>query len=220
MTTDPDIRVLFPRAEGPLEPTVVKATRNHLIRTYGLDEDQARLCLPDSVIHWGKISFLNGGDKIRGAELVQHSEHNMTRDASFIKVFPASSAPNNGPDASKFSHSIDKNARFRNLPVVEERRVAYGQLLRILEFKIKLPRGHQPRRHHLILAVIRPVRQSARSNKLGFWYYQEGQFEPVEVIDVDDVSCLVARVPAPKSGPRLWALCERQDAMGVSEDLE
>jgi hypothetical protein len=91
---DPDIRVLHPRAEGPLNHIFVTAVRNHLIRAYQLTEVEARNCLPESIVHWGKISFLKGGDKIRASELVQHSEHNMTRDASFIKVqFPSSDSP-------------------------------------------------------------------------------------------------------------------------------
>jgi hypothetical protein len=58
------------------------------------------------------------------------------------------------------------------------------------------------------------------SDKLGFWYYQDGKFLPIEVIDVDDISCLVARIPGHKPGPQLWALCEREDAMAVSADSD
>ncbi|KAF7325517.1 hypothetical protein MKEN_00400800 [Mycena kentingensis (nom. inval.)] len=200
----PGIRVLYPRAEGPLERGALKAARNHLVRTYQLTEAEARDCVPENVVHWGKISFLNGGDKMRASELVQHSEHNLTRDASFIK----------------YSHSVDKNQRFRNRPVDEERQVSYGQLLRIIEFKVRFPRDIRPRDRSLLLALVRPVRCAAKSDRLGFWYYQDGQFLPMEVIDVDDISCLVARIPGHKPGPQLWALCERQDAMAASDDVE
>ncbi|KAJ7206023.1 hypothetical protein GGX14DRAFT_310137, partial [Mycena pura] len=127
---------------------------------------------------WGKISFLNGGDKIRAAELVEHSEHNMTRDASFIKA----------------RNSFDKNQRFRNRPVEEEWQVAYGQLLRIIEFETRFPRDFCQRDRSLLLAVVKPVRCAAKSERLGYWYYQDGKFLPTEVIDVDDISCLVARI--------------------------
>jgi hypothetical protein len=49
-------------------------------------------------------------------------------------------------------------------------------------------------------------------------YYQEGRFAPIEVVDIDEISCLVARIPDHEPGPRRWALCERQDAMDVAED--
>ncbi|KAJ7212075.1 hypothetical protein GGX14DRAFT_361968 [Mycena pura] len=128
----------------------------------------------------------------------------MTRDASFIK----------------YSHSVDKNARFRNQPVEEERRIAYGQLMRIIKFEVKFPCGFKPCLRSLLLAVVRPVRWKAKSDELGFWYYQDGHFLPVEVIDVDNISCLVARIPAHEPGPQLWAICERHDAMGMSDDVE
>ncbi|KAJ7195544.1 hypothetical protein GGX14DRAFT_575614 [Mycena pura] len=82
---DPDIRVLHPRAEGPMTQATSKAAKEHLMRTYQLSADEALNCLPSSIIHWGKISFLNGGDKICGAELVS-SNGNITHDASFIKA--------------------------------------------------------------------------------------------------------------------------------------
>ncbi|KAJ7331078.1 hypothetical protein DFH08DRAFT_1084116 [Mycena albidolilacea] len=70
---------------------------------------------------------------------------------------------------------------------------------------------------NLLLAVVGPVKLH-RKNHLGTPYYQDGKFSPLEVIDVDDLSCLVPRIPDQTPGPRLWALCERQDAMGGSED--
>ncbi|KAK6992594.1 hypothetical protein R3P38DRAFT_3082366 [Favolaschia claudopus] len=156
--------------------------------------------------HWDKISFLDDGDKIRGAELVAHSEKNMTRDASYIK----------------YSHQVDKNARRRRMPVVLERRVAYGQLLRTIEFFADLPtivndNGQVTQKPTtLLLAVVRPVKLQAQSKILGTPYYREGDVSPIEVIDVDDISCLVSRIPDHQPGPRKWALWERHDAMGVS----
>jgi hypothetical protein len=84
--SDPDIFVLHPRAFGPLTVQVQKAIKNYLLRTFEVTEVDVGGCIPDDVTHWGKISFMDGGDKIRAVDLVAHSEHNMTRDASFIKV--------------------------------------------------------------------------------------------------------------------------------------
>ncbi|KAJ7268894.1 hypothetical protein C8J57DRAFT_988152, partial [Mycena rebaudengoi] len=116
-----------------------------------------------------------------------------------------------------YSHDVDKNRNRPRAPVILERRVGYGQLLQIINFFADLPlteEDGQPRAQArtVLLAIIHPVKL-AKKNHLDTPYYQDGQFSPLEVIDVDDISCLVARIPDPGSGPRMWALCERQDAM-------
>nr|GAT42540.1 predicted protein [Mycena chlorophos] len=199
------ISVLHPHLVGGIKPAVRKAIEKYLLISFEINEEQARRVIPDELSHWGKISFLDGGDKIRGADLNKYSEKNATRDVSFIK----------------YSHDVDKNAHHPRRPVVLERRIAYGQLLEILEFHADLPiitdeDGHITQHPaDLLLAVIRPVKLTQK-NKLGTPYYQDGQFSPVEVVDVDDLSCLVARIPDHGSGPKKWALCERFDAMGAS----
>ncbi|KAJ7131013.1 hypothetical protein C8R44DRAFT_613173 [Mycena epipterygia] len=206
----PDICVLRPHTRGPLAAPVLKAVKNYLLRTFEVSEDNVSGCVPDEVSHWGKISFTNGGDKIRAADIFADSEKNMTRDASFIK----------------YSHTVDVNRNYRHKPVLLQREVAYGQLLRILEFVADLPsapddQGHLVDQARTVwLAVVHPVKILAKSKRLGIPYYLDNNFAPLEVIDVDDISCLVARIPDHEPGPRRWALCERQDAMGVTEELE
>ena len=97
---------------------------------------------------------------------------------------------------------------------VFERRIAYGQLLRIIEFSASLP-DTGPR--HLLLAVIRPVHLSYYTSNPDTPYYQDAKFKPLEVVDVDDISCLVAHVPDHTQGPHWWALCERPDTMGAGD---
>ncbi|KAJ6579712.1 hypothetical protein DFH09DRAFT_913161 [Mycena vulgaris] len=204
----PGICVLRPHARGPLAPPVLKAIKNHLLRTFEVSSDEVSGCIPDEVSHWGKISFIDGGDKIRAAELVLHSEQNMTRDASFIK----------------YSRAVDLNRNHHHMPVLLQRQPAYGQLLRIIEFVAGLPsvrddKGQLVQQSRTVwLAIVRPVKILAKSKRLGIPYYQDNNFAPIEVIDVDDISCLVARIPDHEPGPRRWALCERQDAMGAAEE--
>ncbi|KAJ7367130.1 hypothetical protein DFH08DRAFT_680309, partial [Mycena albidolilacea] len=50
--------------------------------------------------------------------------------------------------------------------------------------------------------------------------YQDGKFKPLEVIDVDNISCLVAQIPDHQLGLRHWALWERPDAMGAGDSNE
>ncbi|KAJ7606210.1 hypothetical protein FB45DRAFT_1139881 [Roridomyces roridus] len=194
----PDIAVLQPHICAPLSAPVLKAVKNYLLQTFEVSEDE-----------WGKISFLDGGDKIRGADLVESSEKNMTREASFIK---------------KYSHEVDVNRNFRHKPVLLQREIVYGQLLRVIEFHADIPsapddNGRLVQQARTVwLAVIRPVKLLGKSKRLGIPFYKDNA--PIEVVDVDDLSCLVARIPDHEPGPPRWALCERQDAMGAGEENE
>ncbi|KAF8125395.1 hypothetical protein K438DRAFT_1567371 [Mycena galopus ATCC 62051] len=196
--SDPDISVLKPHVVGTISPQVRTAVKKFALRSFDVSADEAAAFLPEKVSQWGKITFSGGGDTIRAADIVQQSERNMTRDASFLK----------------YSHDVDKNQNHRRMPVELQRKTAYGQLLRIIDLPANLPPA-APR--HLLLAVIRPVHVSYYTSNLGTAYYQEGKFKPLEVIDVDDISCLVARVPDHQAGPRRWALRERSDTMGAGE---
>ncbi|KAF7291397.1 hypothetical protein MIND_01284300 [Mycena indigotica] len=81
------IRVLRPRATGPLSNRLTTAVSEHIQNRYRVSPAVALQSLPDDFTHWGRISFLaSGGDKMRGADLVHHSEGYMTRDASFVKA--------------------------------------------------------------------------------------------------------------------------------------
>jgi hypothetical protein len=64
--------------------------------------------------------------------------------------------------------------------------------------KIQFAFGHAA----VWLAIVRPVKILAKRKRLG----------------IDDISCLVARIHDHEPGPRRWAPCERQDAMGVTEE--
>ncbi|KAJ6451054.1 hypothetical protein C8R45DRAFT_766091, partial [Mycena sanguinolenta] len=186
----PDISVLKPHLVGPVVPQVRKAVKNFILRSFDVSADEAARFVPEQVSQWGKIVFLNGGDTIRAGDLVQQSEHNMTRDASFLK----------------YSHEIDKNENHSRMPIAWERQSVYGQLLRIIDFSVNIP-GSAPR--HLLLAVICPVHVFSSKSNPNTPYYQEAKFKPLEVVDVDDLSYLVARVPDHAPGPRRWELCER-----------
>jgi hypothetical protein len=63
------------------------AVKNYLVRTYDISEEDAPGYIAQELSQWGKIRCLDGGDTIRAAEIVQQSERNMSRDATFIKVF-------------------------------------------------------------------------------------------------------------------------------------
>jgi hypothetical protein len=116
------------------------------------------------------------------------------------------------------------NRNHRQQPFLLQQQAAYGQLLRINEFFADLPSSHDDhgrvveQARIVWLAIVRPVRILAKSKRLGLPYYQDNNLAPIEAIDVDDISCLVARIPDHGPGPRRWALSERQDPMGVTEE--
>lgn len=122
----------------------------------------------------------------------------------------------------QYSHDVDKNRNHRRLPVVLEHRVAYGQLLRVIEFFVDIPLLEadddrlREQARNVLLAVVRPVKLH-KKNHLDTPYYKDGQFSPIEVIDVDDISCLIARIPDSDPGARFWALSERPYAMEMTE---
>ncbi|KAJ7206889.1 hypothetical protein GGX14DRAFT_366816 [Mycena pura] len=194
----------------PLTPQLRRQIENYILRHFDVSPDQVKACIPETVTHSGKVSFrLSGGDKIDGSELVKPSEHNKTRDATFIK----------------YSRQVDANARYRNRPVVWKSQVEYGQLLRLIDFNARLPTIQDGNRiiqrpRSLLLAVVRRVHHKQQYPTLPLPYYDDGKFGPIDIIDVDEISCLVARVPDHGPGPRRFALCERSDTMGVADDDE
>ncbi|KAL0063865.1 hypothetical protein AAF712_009218 [Marasmius tenuissimus] len=201
----PDIRALKPRKVSSLDRRLKTAVRDHLTLSYGFDSNsQAAFAIPKHATHWTRIRYLNGGDTVNAAEMYCRSERNRARDATFVK----------------FSIEVDKNRNFRNLPVELRRCVAYGQLLHVLEVEIDFSSISDDGKKWLLLAVIRPCRLESK-NRLDMPYYYDDHFKPVVVVDADDVSCLVARIPDRRPNKRLrWALYERPYAMGLGSERE
>ncbi|KAJ7612748.1 hypothetical protein FB45DRAFT_673250, partial [Roridomyces roridus] len=148
---------------------------------------------------WGKISFrLTGGDKMDGTELVRYSRRNCSRDATFIK----------------YSRQVDRNERSRNHDVEWYSKVEYGQLLRVVQFQCPLPfiwENNQVTQDSkmLLLAVVRPVKLDKSRSTPTTPYFKDNNFGAVHIINVDEMSCLVARLPDHGEGARRWALGER-----------
>ncbi|KAL0563930.1 hypothetical protein V5O48_018126 [Marasmius crinis-equi] len=202
----PHIHALKPHVTRTVDTIICKAIKNHLLRTYDLTDYQARVLIPQQLSQWSQIRFLEGGDTINCASLYRRSEQNQSREATFIK----------------YTVEVNKNKRFRNLPVVMERCPAYSELLTVIELDLLKTSNAEcfGGRQSDLLAVIRPAKL-AQKNKLTTPYYYDGEFKPVEVINVDDISCLVARIPDrwPTSCLR-WALYERPYVMGLEPEDE
>lgn len=129
----PGICVLKPCLRSELAPAVCKAIEKYFLPTPDVEAAQAHAEIPAEVSHCGKISFLNGGDKMRSTDLVGQSEGNMTRDVMCIKVL-ISSLRLVKLNLLQFYHEIDKNYNHHRMPVDLVRTAAYRRLLYILEF--------------------------------------------------------------------------------------
>ncbi|KAL0062238.1 hypothetical protein AAF712_010868 [Marasmius tenuissimus] len=198
--SDPGIQVQKPRAFGPLNENVRKAVVRHITRACEVSESQARDSIPSQVTHWGTLSYLDGGDTIYGSNMHAKSRR-FTRDATFVK----------------YMYLFDKNERFKNRPVILERRPVYGQLHRVVEFKADF--GAQGFCNTHTVAIICPVKLNEHyTDGLGTPYCKINVFASIIAVDLDDVSCLMARVP----DCGRWALYEQPYAMGLdsSEDPE
>ncbi|KAJ7192132.1 hypothetical protein GGX14DRAFT_578439 [Mycena pura] len=72
----------------------------------------------------------------------------------------------------------------------------------------------------LLLAVVRSVKLDTSRGTAGIPYFKDGPSgtDPIHIINVDEISCLVARVPDHGAGSRRWALGERHDAVGAADN--
>ncbi|KAL0069536.1 hypothetical protein AAF712_003194 [Marasmius tenuissimus] len=196
--TDPGIQVNRPRATGAMSTSTRHAVVRHITRACEVSSEQARSLIPTEVSHWGTLQYLSGGDTIRGSEMHATSVR-FTRDSTFVK----------------YTYTFDKNESFKNKPVVLQRCTMYGQLLRIVQFEADFI--SQGSSNTYLVAVIRPVKLDKHyADGMGTAYCKINNFGPIVAIDVDDVSCLVARVP----DRGRWALYERPYAMGLDSGEE
>lgn len=90
---------------------------------------------------------------------------------------------------------VDKNARYRNRPVMMEPRTFYGQLMRILVVDVKpIPTAIPPKTTSstLVLGVIRTCVIDSDHRDLDIHYYKnQGR---MEVVEITTIQCVVGRV--------------------------
>ncbi|KAJ7208374.1 hypothetical protein GGX14DRAFT_365624 [Mycena pura] len=208
--SDPNIRLLKPHSRQSPTAQLRKSLQDYIQRTFRVGGTDIKQYVPNVISHWGKISFrLGGGDKVDGSELVRYSEKNGSRDATFIK----------------YSRQVDRNARSRHRDVEWYSKVEYGQLLRVVQFKCPLPLIWENNKvtqqsKMLLLAVVRSVKLDTSRSTARIPYFKDGPSGtgPIHIINVDEISCLVARIPDHGAGSRRWALGERHDAMGAADN--
>ncbi|KAI0369836.1 hypothetical protein BV20DRAFT_1036311 [Pilatotrama ljubarskyi] len=136
-----------------------------------------RAALPRELQQWGKVRILNGGDTIRAADITAVTEDG--RDASHVR----------------YELLVDKNARYRNRPVILEKKTFYGQLRQILVINLgPVPSASPPQSEPstLVLGVIRRCIIESDHRALDIHYYR--RHGALEIVDITTIQCLVGRV--------------------------
>ncbi|KAI0819220.1 hypothetical protein BC628DRAFT_1333506 [Trametes gibbosa] len=136
-----------------------------------------RAALPREVQQWGKLRILNDGDTIRAAELLAEAEDG--RDASFVR----------------YELLVDKNARYRQRPVILEQKTFYGQLRNILVIDLgPIPLASPPQLQSsvLMLGTIRRCVIESIHRDLDIHYYKK--LGALEIVDISTIQCVVGRV--------------------------
>ncbi|KAI0659177.1 hypothetical protein C8Q70DRAFT_916325 [Cubamyces menziesii] len=137
-----------------------------------------RAALLPMVRKWAKVRILNGGDTIRASDMDLRSLEDG-RDASFVR----------------YELLVDKNARYRNRPVVLEKKTFYGQLQQIMVISLRpIPSAVPPQNESstVVLAAIRRCVVESTHRVLNINYYK--RLGGLELVDITTVQCVVGRV--------------------------
>jgi hypothetical protein len=101
---------------------------------------------------------------------------------------------------------IDKNANYRNRPVVLEPAIFFGQLQHIFVVQLTASKTLKlAKPETLILAAIRTCSDRRLEGNGIYYYTEEGR---MEVVDMSCVQCLVGRV----SDRGRWAIIDRSES--------
>ncbi|KAI0634214.1 hypothetical protein C8Q77DRAFT_1055307 [Trametes polyzona] len=158
-----------------------------LCTRFGLPLQELRKMIPSEVQHWGKLRINNDGDTMHASSMSAGAEDG--RDATYVR----------------YELLVDRNARFRNLPVNLGPRTFYGQLKNILTFHVaSIPAGLS---EDLLLGVIQRCNIDESEPGLDVHYYE--RMGAVEVVDITTVQCVVGRI----HDRGRWAVIDRSGSL-------
>ncbi|KAI0686435.1 hypothetical protein C8T65DRAFT_567901 [Cerioporus squamosus] len=192
-----DTFVLMPRHSSlALDRTLMDKIISCLTLRFTATPNEVRAALPDTVEQWAKLRILPEGDTIRASQMGTPSED--TRDASFVR----------------YELLIDKNARYRNRPVIMEPHTFYGQLLRILVVNVKpIPTAVPPITTFstLVLGVVLTCVIENNHRILDMHYYKN--HGRTEVVEITTIQCVVGRI----KDRGHYAIIDRSGALARAE---
>jgi len=159
---------------------------------------------------WGKVRCLDGGDTMHACKMMSMGDDN--RDASYIRVSRFSFYVVPILIMCQYEQLVDKNERYRNLPVELQLCTFYGQLQHIVV--IHLAKSHClgiKTSETVFLAVVQTcLEPTVDLNGLDLHYYSK--MGRVEVVDMNCVQCVVGRVKDPDS-KNGWVVIDRSGSL-------
>ncbi|KAI8998957.1 hypothetical protein BD414DRAFT_407127 [Trametes punicea] len=182
--------LLPPRRTRTLDKGLADKILACLCTRFNTPPPHLRHCIPMTVEEWGKLRILNAGDTIRTSSMNVRGED--SRDMTFVR----------------YELLVDKNARFRNRPVVLEGRTFFGQLQHIISFPfLSRPADLSAAPDNLLLGVIQQCVIEERNEDLDIHYYSK--MGGVEVVDLTTIQCLVGRI----RDRHRWAIIDRSGSL-------
>ncbi|KAG8961311.1 hypothetical protein FRC05_006248 [Tulasnella sp. 425] len=153
---------------------------NHIATRFNARRSDVKSLIPRSAIHWGKLQWLNDGDMMHALDFIKDPSRPGRRDMTFVK----------------YTVLQDRHFHRRNrAPAgVDVEADYYGQLQSL--FVLKIPpcaalRITTP--ETLALAAVLPIRPTGQ-NGAEQVVCHANTFDPLEVIDIQSLQCLVGRV--------------------------
>ncbi|KAF8312374.1 hypothetical protein DL93DRAFT_2149474 [Clavulina sp. PMI_390] len=151
--------------------------------------------LPRVMPFWGKVRIIGRNESI-SSTYGQRNRTGRVRDASYIR----------------YGKEVDRNAHFRNLPIVLERRTCYGRLEAIIQCNVPSngsPQLRQPELH-LVALVTECITNGADAADGTLVTYTKMQ-QSSSLIDLNLVESVVGRFQVGDSKNRRWAIIDRSD---------
>jgi hypothetical protein len=107
----------------------------------------------------------------------------------------------------QYEQLVDRNASFRNLPIVLEPRTFYGQLQHVILVPLAAVPSVGQEATNIILGVIRSCAIESHHSSLDIHYYSRDG--PLEIVDLSTIQCLVARI----KDRGQWAIIDRSGTL-------
>ncbi|KAL1686983.1 hypothetical protein GGG16DRAFT_63249 [Schizophyllum commune] len=189
----PDVALVPPSPTLPVSADLRNKIASHLATVFDTQRTRMLRFVPTQLKHWTKLKIVDG-DLIHASHLApSNNDSAYSRDATY----------------ARYTLDIDK---YRNQPTREPefvRRVYYGQVLSFFELSLPADSPHTsddaPTTHVLAQVACHHV----KSEDERIYYYDSSCPPPsVEVIDVDQIDCLIGRV----KDDRRWVILERPAA--------
>ncbi|KAG8900769.1 hypothetical protein FRC00_011291 [Tulasnella sp. 408] len=172
---------------------------NHIATRFDASRIAVKAIIPKMATHWGKIQWLNDGDMMHTLDFIQDPTRPGRRDMTFVKY-----------TLLEDGHFHQRNRKPAGVDVVAE---YYGQLQSL--FVVELPPSSilgTTESKTLALAAVLPIHSTGR-NTADQVVCKANQFNPLEVMDIQSLECVVGCIIDRKK----WVFIEQLGAREVTQ---